>query len=212
MPSKNPPCTIKGYLTVRIILPKSQDQQQVTTTSTSTSTTIEDETFFFVREHQGSKKSSGGGGDGDDGGAATTTDTGIGCTLFVANAPIVPDVSTKVLLKSIFGRYADVVRVSVVENPRSNFSESSSSSSSVGNNHSGATNYATWSEKVTVPSFLPTIYNEGKFAHVVFKSSKGLKKAMKMLQGIMTSKENNSSAGKKGNSNAIKWKFYGKYS
>ena len=60
-----------------------------------------DKTFFYVKEHQQHT----GQNDRD--------------TLFVANCPVYPSVKTKkLLLTSIFGRFGDVRRVTVVPYPR----------------------------------------------------------------------------------------------
>jgi ribosomal RNA-processing protein 7 len=122
----------------------------------------EDESFFYIREHHG--------------GQSGTTKQG--CTLFVANAPIVPGISTRILLKSLLGRYEDITRVSVVPNPRQTESEERSSVC------------ASWSDKVQNPSFLPPIYSEGKYAHVVFASFKAMKKTLQAMHDVMRQKEN----------------------
>jgi ribosomal RNA-processing protein 7 len=125
-----------------------------------------DETFFYVREHQGRKNNN--------------NNNKQGATLFVANAPIVPGISTKILLQSIFGRYAEIARVSVVPNPRQSQQQDISSSEVC----------ASWSDKVSDPSFLPPIYSEGKYAHVLFESSKTLKKTMNALHEVMNDPRN----------------------
>lgn len=122
-----------------------------------------DETFFYIREHQGGK----------------STTSKQGCTLFVANAPIVPGISTKILLRSLLGRYEDISRVSVVPNPRQAQSEERRSSNVC----------ASWSDKVQDPSFLPPIYAEGKYAHVVFVSPKAMKKTLQGMHDIMLEKD-----------------------
>jgi hypothetical protein len=49
------------------------------------------------------------------------------CTLFVSNAPVVPSVRTKLLLKSIFGRYGELDRVTVIPSHGNIKTESSAS-------------------------------------------------------------------------------------
>jgi hypothetical protein len=105
-----------------------------------------DDTFFFVKEHFGADKS----------------------TLFVANAPIVPGVQPRVLLKSLLGRYGQVERVTVIENPRQTATPTTLS----------------WTCKD--PTFIKPIYSRGRFAHVVFASSKNMKKALRSLTEIMS--------------------------
>ena len=153
---------IKGYLPVRLCLPE------------KTKGGGQDETFFFVREHKAGKS-------GDD-------DVKSGTTIFVANAPVVPGIGTRLLLQSLLGRYGDVKKVVVVENPRQvgaatdpqDLSLSSSSSSS-------------WS-KFKHPSFLAPIHSEGKFAHVVFQTPKDMRKALKSLSDIMRQSRNSTNS------------------
>jgi len=109
----------------------------------------DDETFFFVKEHFASDKS----------------------TLFVANVPSVPGVSSRVLLQSLLGRYGTVNRVSVIENPRNTTHETLSTTVS-------------WNSKN--PSFLGPIYSQGRFAHVVYSSSKELKRSLRELTNVMS--------------------------
>lgn len=107
-----------------------------------------DDTFFYVKEHFGSDKS----------------------TLFVANAPIVPGVRPRVLLKSLLGRYGQVERVTVIENPRQTATPPT----------------LVWTGKN--PTFLKPIYSKGRFAHVVFASSKDMKRALRSLIDVMSGK------------------------
>jgi ribosomal RNA-processing protein 7 len=149
-PSSSSVPLIKGYLPVRLKLPTSHNE-------------YEDETFFFVREHK--EKSHGNKSNKS--------------TLFVANAPIIPGVATKILLKSIFGRYADIPRVTVVQNPRND------------PNHDNVEDFRTsltWSTKARHPTFLPPIHSEGKYAHIIFNSPKDMKKTMRALQDVMRPK------------------------
>lgn len=152
--SKSAASRIKAYLPVRLALPPSVDG------------TDSDVAFFYVREHHAGRKRQ----QQQDKSAANTT-------LFVANAPIVPGISTKVLLRSLLGRFADISRVTVVDNPRQAAQEQR-------NQIIGA-----WT-KLPHPSFLPPIYSEGKFAHVVFQSKKELKKAMRGLEDVMKDSTN----------------------
>lgn len=121
-----------------------------------------------MREHQGRT-------DGDD---------KRGTTLFVANAPMVPGVSTKILLKSIFGRFAEVTRVTAVQNPRA----AAAALEEGGTSSRTTSNSLLWTDKHALfePTFLPPIFSEGKYAHVVFGSTKELKNAKKGLEEIMS--------------------------
>jgi ribosomal RNA-processing protein 7 len=142
---------IKGYLPVRLKLPPTVED-------------IHDETFFFVKEHRagasGDKKSKGS-------------------TLFVANAPALPSIQTKLLLKSLFGRYGKVTRVTVVNNPRSDQQFTASELA-----HSD--NLLSWTTNMSSPSFLAPVHSAGRFAHVLFESNKEMKKSIRSLSDVMT--------------------------
>mmetsp|Transcript_9649 Transcript_9649/g.22642 ORF Transcript_9649/g.22642 Transcript_9649/m.22642 type:complete len:420 (-) Transcript_9649:124-1383(-) len=157
MPATAP--LIKGFLPVRLKLSK------------------DDETFFYVKEHQ---QTSAGNSDDTEGKKKKINKSG--CTLFVVNAPVIPGVSTKLALRSLLGRYADVARVTVVPNPRIRRRPDDSNKEE---EQLTIDQLALWSSKVTLPTFLPPINHEGKYAHVVFASSKGLKKTMQELHRVM---------------------------
>ncbi|OEU13066.1 hypothetical protein FRACYDRAFT_276509 [Fragilariopsis cylindrus CCMP1102] len=150
---------IKGYLPVRLSFP-SQD---------GIGGEDMDETFFFVREHQG-RSAPAGNGDSNN-----TTPTKSGSTLFVANAPVIPGVSTKILLSSIFGRFADVTRITAVQNPRAAAMAVAAANNNYEDGIMTAASPSTafnWTDKEDMfqPTFLPPIFSllEGKYAHVVF--------------------------------------------
>lgn len=138
---------IKGYLPVRLNLPSEKDRT--------------DETFFYVKEHFASSNDSKNKSN----------------TLFLANVPVVPLVDTKLFLTSIFGRYGDLTRVTVIQDPRKLKNENSRDSIL----HS-------WTSKFARPSFLPTMYSNGKFAHVVFASNKEMHKSLQAIREIMATK------------------------
>ena len=191
---------IKGYLPVRLRLPR---QIQLLRRGESDEETTED-TFLFVREHQGKTTA-------DDSNHESSS-SNRGTTLFVANAPVVPGVSTKLLLKSIFGRFADVTRVTAVQNPRAAASTVAAAGMNEGDlaaSHESMTTTTTtslsdasslpaWSDKQALfqPTFLPPILSatEGKYAHVVFSTAKEMKKAKKALEDLM-SKSNSANNG-----------------
>ena len=102
---------IKGYLPVRLRFPSSQ---KTGSSKDSDAATATDKTYFYVREHRGKQQQQG------DSDSNFNKPTKPGTTLFVANAPVIPGISTKLLLKSLFGRFASVARVTVVQNPRGN--------------------------------------------------------------------------------------------
>ena len=140
--------SIRGYLPIRL------------TIKTSVDAPSDDVTFLYVKEHQ--EKESG----------SSASDT-----LFVTNAPIVPLVRTRLLLQALFGRFGDVKRVTVVDNPRKmEYLDEVDAERSL-----------LWTNDFSGPSFLPPCTIEGSFAHVVFTSSKEMKRAVKSLQKIMSS-------------------------
>jgi len=153
----NAPPLIKGYLPVRLRFPS------------ETAPGVDDETFFYVKEHQQQNNNNNN-------------------TLFVANGPVHPQVSTKRLLKSIFGRYGDVTRVTVIANPRrSNNDKGDAAAESA---------LERWTTQFANPSYLPvravqeesgsSSMDDGKFAHVVFRSTKEMKQSLQTLTEIMT--------------------------
>ena len=150
---------IKGYLPVRVKLPTvaigSEDEQ--------------DETFFFVREHR-------------EGNTAAQTKEGgsKNATLFIANAPIVPGVKTKLVLKALLGKLGDAERVTLVENPRKAASKETPSSLFWASNL-----------KEQFPTCLSPIHSTEKFAHVVFTSFQQMRRALKSLSEIMSKKREN---------------------
>mmetsp|Transcript_9611 Transcript_9611/g.17522 ORF Transcript_9611/g.17522 Transcript_9611/m.17522 type:complete len:452 (+) Transcript_9611:108-1463(+) len=196
---------IKGYLPVRLRIPVPSERRTTTTTTSGSEGEHQnvsmDETFFYVREHRGKQQQSTEPATEEEetkvstkSGTTTTT-----ATLFVANAPIIPGISTKILLKSIFGRFADVTRVTVVQNPRAAAATLAIVASLGGepkttpasfSSSSSASSLTAWSDKSEFfyPTFLPPIMSskEGKYAHVVFGSVKEMKKAKKALEDLMT--------------------------
>lgn len=99
-----------------------------------------DETFAYVKEH--AEKASN---------KSTTT------TLFVINAPVVPGVATSILLKALFGSWADIERVTVVS-------------------------HSTGALPRMTPSWLTKNSEEGSYAHIIYSSPQAFKKTMKALE------------------------------
>ena len=195
---------IKGYLPVRLRLPR---QSQLLRRKDSNDNDETEDTFFFVREHQGKAA------DSDE---KSQTTSKRGATLFVANAPVIPGISTKLLLKSIFGRFADVTRVTAVQNPRAAASAAALTEDEASNSiqHtttrslSTASTLLAWTDKQEMfqPTFLPHILSatEGKYAHVVFSSAKEMKKAKKELEDLMSNSASNGSRRRSKGSKTIK--------
>lgn len=120
----------------------------------------DEETFIFVKEHH------------------------TGPTLFVCNVPIVPDVRSQLLLKSLFGRYGEVTRVTVIENPRKH-----------SNGETEDHLFHSWTDSFQGPSFLPPVLSNGKFAHVVFETEKHMKRTLKALTKLMSKQKQISDSG-----------------
>ena len=160
---------LKGYLPVRLRLPPTWSK------------VYNDETYFYVREHQAGK-----GGDqqqpSSEGVTGSHKTPKPKSTVFVANAPVVPGVSTKILLHSLFGRFADVARVTVVPNPRRGHEDEGGGEDPSAEGEAASMK---WTNNLQDPSFLPVVHSEGKYAHVVFETPKGMKKALRALHDAM---------------------------
>jgi ribosomal RNA-processing protein 7 len=159
---------IKGCLPVRLKLPSLVRADQ------------NEETFFYVREHRTAQ---------DD--PTKSKKDATGSTLFVANAPVVPGITTKMLLKSLLGRYADISRVTVVENPRQSSQKAADAATpqhtGTMSSHYQSSSSSYWTLKAKDPTFLAPVFSEGKFAHVVFRTPKDMRRTMRGLQDIMQS-------------------------
>ncbi|KAG7365515.1 ribosomal RNA-processing protein 7 RRP7 [Nitzschia inconspicua] len=183
MAASSTPPLIKGYLPVRLRIPaspviKRNDENHCD----------HEETYFYIREHRGKS-------DEDNTQQSSSKNVSSTSTLFVANAPAIPSVSVKILLHSIFGRFASVSRVTVVPNPRGKGLEGSTSDFLT----TEWTPHSPWLH----PTFLPPLLasQEGKYAHVVFASAKDLKQAKRALENIMSGK--NKKQQPSGESNAL---------
>lgn len=160
---KNPP--IRGYLPVCIALP-SIDVKDKKHTYTS---------FIYVKEHI--KKSN-------------NSEEGGGAALFVANAPSNGPIRTDLFLRALFEPYGDIQRVTVTQNPKKGVGKSSFE-------HGDDVNAAGEIFREAALAGLDGVADsaeswnrrDGKFAHVVFTSAKGLKKALKLLQSEMSESE-----------------------
>jgi ribosomal RNA-processing protein 7 len=153
----NPP--IKGYLPIRIELPPvgSGDDQHIFTS------------FIYIKEHtQQSQQGSNG-----------TLSNNSSAALFIANAPANGPIRTDLYLRALFQSYGDISRVTVAQDPRRVGSSSSTGEGGAVEIFRDAAlseidaNYAS--------SFGRFRRGDGKFAHVVFASSKEMKKALKKI-------------------------------
>ena len=148
-----------------------------------------DETFFYIKEHTGSDS-----GSKDRGGERAT--------LFVANCPMIPNISTKLLLQSIFGRYGDVTRVTVISKPVNYSSGSNNNRTSSFIEVPYVNEPYRWTEKYAmVPSYYRQNQSgdliqisdcEGKFAHVVFSSPKEMKRTIRTIHEMMSTTDTTS--------------------
>ena len=184
---------IKGYLPVRLLLPSPGNIKAVNNDhddDDGDSHQQQEETFFYVREHKGNTTNNSK----KEPSSSTTSDTSKnekkGCTLFVANVPVVPGISTHLLLKSIFGRYAETKRVTVIKNPRNTLTQQEKIQQEMSWMMSSSSNSSSINQASLGTLFLPQSINydsEGKYAHIVYGSPKDLKKSMKFLQDVMVS-------------------------
>jgi len=172
---KNNAQLIRGYLPVRVMFDGMKDDDSM------------DQSFFYVKEHFVVAASN------DDGTKNNTKQQKQSTTLFVANAPFYPNISTKILLRSILGRYADIERVSVVNNPRHNTNNESSEDNN--KQDVSSSSYCWWNDtsgsqkQQYYPSIYDKVSEQGKFSHVVFRTTKEMKKALACLHEIMSSED-----------------------
>ena len=207
---------IKGYLPVRLRFtgstrPLGDDARHKVDND-------DDCTFFYVKEHQ------------PPGSRSHNSDT-----LFIANCPVHPTVSSKRLLHSVLGRYGDVRRVTLMDHPR-RVGPSSATNQQDGNTSHNKNKHdasgrgveedededdtmavlGSWTNRFVPPSFLPahavpsssrvdhgddvddnqqqssstsSSSDNGKFAHVVFRSGQDLKRTLRRLTQVMASAE-----------------------
>lgn len=213
----------KGYIPVRLRLPSiithknlaisssslSSSQQNDDETNTSSNFHNNDkirqlnETIFYIKEHQETN--------------SATNNKNANATLFVLNVPFVPNIKSELLLKSIFGRYGDITRVTILPNNFKSSIRKQQQKNTTENNNNGLGNIIhdndnnndmddnrllqSWTSRYcSMPSYFnsnnstntitTTEDNDyfGKFAHVVFKSRKDMKRTISALVNIM--KEN----------------------
>ena len=143
---------IKGYLPVRLVLPPPVGVGGADGQFT---------TFIYLKEHSNKQGSE---------------------TLFVANVPAGGPVRSDLLLEALFGKYGDVQRVTVVQDPRKVGESSDDRAVELFREAAlagvdGGTAIARSRQK-----------GDGKFAHVVFASSSDLKRAMKSIKQEVANK------------------------
>lgn len=208
---------IKGFLPVRVLIAATGElltgnddddndeellanKEQPDSRRAATSETF-DETFFFVKEHRDSSNMTRENlttiDDGDDDDHETTTKKkqkkyrakDDSATLFIVNAPVIPKIRTKLLLHSLLGSMGHVSRVTVVENPSRGMETPQRYNHwwSTSQTTSSTTSSTTCTTEQMMPSFLSSMTVEGRFAHVVFESSKEMRRALAQLAKLMSS-------------------------
>lgn len=164
---------IKGYLPIRISLPFSgKDDGDDAGACEST--------FIFVKQHISSSsvdKSSR--------------------TLFVTNTPVYPLIQTSILLQSIFERYADVEKIIVAPKPSKSLEQSTGEENDAPVNPAAvedmtlkifekeirAAGFGADKSNILLILDEETWCDQGRYAHVIFKTCKDMKKVMKAFQG-----------------------------
>lgn len=119
----------------------------------STSGKGNESSFLFVKQHTSSSEASSR-------------------TLFVTNTPIYPSIQTRILLSSLFERYADVEKISVAPKPKKDFDQNNDSTMSLFEQE-----FRSFGKKKAILREQDWC-DEGRYAHVIFSTSKGLKKFM----------------------------------
>lgn len=151
-------------------------------------------TFMYIKEHN------------------QNTSSRLSTTLFVVNAPMVPNISTHLFLHSLFSKFGEVEKVIVVRNPRSSNSNKTSTGLNTNNidktgtdDNEKKSDSISWSEKYETPQsisssltpslplsccnifgFDKNILDEGKFAHVIFVSNKEMKKTLSSIRKLQS--------------------------
>jgi ribosomal RNA-processing protein 7 len=164
---------IKGYLPIRISLPTPEKQD-----------TFEN-TFLFVKQHTSSHESSPR-------------------TLFVTNTPLYPSIQTSLILQRIFEKYADVEKIIVAPKPKKSLNREQKADDEDDHNEEGTN--ASSMEELTLLMFEKEIRSfgtekmnldeemwcdQGRYAHIIFKTPRDMKTIMKVFQGKDTKKNRN---------------------
>ena len=108
-------------------------------------------------------------------------------TLFVSNVPFVGGIQTRVLLQAIFGKFGQLERVVVVRSPRK-----TSLVTEEKHDESQVDAIQKWKDLVSKTNVLFPLsdnLDEGKFAHVTYKSPKEMRNAFKAMSKVQKSKE-----------------------
>lgn len=154
---------IKGYLPIRISLPSPEIKEKEGSPF--------ENTFIFVKQH-------------------TSTNESSPRTLFVTNTPVYPSIQTSILLRNIFERYADVENILVAPKPQKKIESA--------NDENGDDDNETSVEDLTLQMFEKEIRSfgaekaitldeerwcdQGRYAHVIFRTSKDMKNVLKAFQ------------------------------
>lgn len=156
---EHPAVKIKGYLPVRVALPRGAKNDAHTYTS-----------FIYIKEHnekphQGSSGSTGG------------------ATLFIANTPANGPIRTDLYLHALFELYGSIQRVTVTQDPRR------VGTFPAGGGGETALEFFREAALIDEFGALERKKGDGKFAHVVFTSGKEMKNALKRLTKAISDAE-----------------------
>mmetsp|Transcript_34030 Transcript_34030/g.49854 ORF Transcript_34030/g.49854 Transcript_34030/m.49854 type:complete len:429 (-) Transcript_34030:163-1449(-) len=196
---------IKGYLPIRITLPKTQTT--TTNNNTTEKTVLDEHSFLYLKEHIVTNTTSRFDNDNENNKHEGST------TLFVVNIPTLPSIRTKLFLHSLFDRFGNVSRVTVVKDPRSSYSASGGATTPAELNDVDNKTESKWRHQFqnTIANDIPNellsyremdaddddVNDEGKFAHVVFESNKEMKRALKRLTCLMSGDDHHDGKKKK---------------
>ena len=172
---------IKGYLPIRISLPPIQHHHSSFTS------------FIYIKEHiqrsQGSSTKSNSSNSDAGGG---------GSTLFIANAPSNGPIRTDLFLRALFEPYGDISRVTVAKDPRKaqlmGGSGEDDNKEAVEIFREAALSGLDDSNSSLFATKSTSRKGDGKFAHVVFTSSKEMKKALKSIKREISEVSNDDGA------------------
>jgi len=165
--SKSKATLIKGYTPIQLSIPTHKNQNEENSTNLKSSTT----SFMYVKEHKQNTLSK----------SLSSSAT----SLFVVNAPMIPKIFTHIFLHHLFSQFGEVEKVTVIQNPR----EKNANNSLEQNEPMNEIKQILWSEKTSQVHPCPNLfgfqqnkYDEGKFAHIIFPSSKELKRTLQTIQ------------------------------
>jgi len=149
---------IKGYIPLTIKVPSSRGNDA-------------DVSYVYLKEHNVRTSDPNSGSNH------------AGKTLFVANVPFVSGVRSSIFLHALFGKFGEVEKIVIVRNPRTGGNDENNTSSN-DKEDSGSTIEKLFQSELSgkIIPMEDDFYDEGKFAHIIFPSSKEMKRALKSLK------------------------------